>query len=619
LFLFLRSFPQSDQDSVEQGIDLSCEDLAMVTVLNRSVRRFWVFLLLSVWAAVSLTACNPQNFKTQAAQVTQLIARTPSGPKTFNYAMNDSSPNIFSFTVDAMIGTNAKGDLEPGLIESWKVSDDKLRVTLKLREGMKWSDGQPITIDDVMFTFQEVLLNPKIPTTARSIFEIGDKREVPMLRKVSDREVEFTLPEPFSPILRAFSQSTLLPAHALRKYVNELDEKGNPKFVSTWRIDSDPTQVVSNGPYRITSFIPSQRVIFERNPYYWRKDDQGNIQRIVWQIVENSDTALVQFRSGGLDVLNIGPASFQLLKRGDRRGNYTIYNGGPDAGTGFIAFNLNKGKRNGKPLIDPSKSRWFNTKEFRQAIAYGIDRTKMINNIFRGLAEPQDSLVAVQSPYYLSRKEGLKYYDYNPEKARELLKSAGFKYNDRSELLDSDNKRVRFTLNGPAGGRTGEQILSQIKQDLAKIGIQVDTQQIDFGTIVEKTSNTLDFECIYLGFGNDVEPNSVANLWQPDGTSHLFNQKPQPGQAPVEGRVIADWEAEIGQLFTQAAREYDDAKRKQLYAKVQQIAQEQVPMIHLVNSLGLSAIKNNIQGIDLSMLNYEYALWNVGRLKIVGD
>ncbi len=595
----------------------------MLTVLKRSVRQFWVLVFLAFWAATSLTACNPQNYKTQAAQVMQLIARTGSGPKTFNYAMNDSSPNIFGFTYEGILGTNAKGDLEPGLAESWKVSDDKLRVTLTLREGLKWSDGEPLTVEDVLFTFQEVFFNPKIPTNARSAFEIGDNRALPTLKKISDRQVEFTLPEPFSPILRSIGQSTLLPAHALRQSVKELDEKGNPKFVSTWRIGTDPNKVIVNGPYRITSFVPSQRVIYERNPYYWRKDEQGKqlpyIERIVWQIVENSDTALVQFRSGGLDLLNIGPSSFQLLKREDKRGKFTIYNGGPDAGTTFIAFNLNRGKRDGKPLIDPSKSRWFNTKEFRQAVAYGIDRNKMINNTFRGLAAPQDSPVAVQSPYYLSPKEGLKIYDYNPEKAKQLLKSAGFKYSDRGELLDSENKRVRFTLSGNSGSRVVEGLLSQIRQDLAKIGIQVDSQIIDFGTIVEKTSNTLDFECVFLGFGNDVEPNSVANLWQPEGASHLFNQVPQQGQAPVEGRVVADWEAEIGRIFTQAAREYDDAKRKALYAKMQQIAQEQVPMIHLVNGLGLSAIRNNVKGVELSTLNYELSLWNAGRLKVVND
>lgn len=588
---------------------------------NQGWRRFLGLVFLAFWIAVSLTACNPQNYKTQAAQVMQLVARTGSGPKTFNFAMNDSSPNIFGFTFEGLMGTNAKGDLEPALAESWKVSDDKLRVTITLRDGLKWSDGQPLTVDDVMFSFQEVYFNPKVPTLVRSSFEIGDSRALPTIKKVGDRQVEFTLPEPFSPILRSIAAGVVLPAHMLRKTVNEIDANGVPKFVSTWRIGTDPNQVVVNGPYRITSFVPSQRVIYERNPYYWRKDAQGNqlpyIERIVWQIVENADTALMQFRSGGLDLIDIGPASFQLLKREDKRGKFTIHNGGPEAGTSFIAFNLNKGRRKGKPLIDPNKSRWFNTKEFRQAVAYGIDRRTMITNIYRGLATPQNSPVALQSPYYL--KEGLKSYDYNPEKAKELLKSAGFQYNAQGQLLDSKGNRVRFTLNGNSGSRIVEGILAQIKQDLSKIGMQVDTQIIDFGTLVERITNTLDFECVFLGFGNDVEPNSVANLWQPDGASHLMNQKPQPGQAPIEGREIADWEAEIGRIFTQAAREYDESKRKALYSRFQQIAQEQLPLIHLINPLALSAVRNTVQGVELSTLYYEQSLWNIYGLKVIDD
>jgi peptide/nickel transport system substrate-binding protein len=595
----------------------------MLKVFNRSWRRFLGLAFVVGWAVAALTACNPQSFKTQAAQVTQVVARIGTNPKTFNFALNESSPNVFALTYEGLIGTSGKGELQPGLAESWKVSDDKLKVTLTLRDGLKWSDGQPLTIEDVLFTYNEIYFNPKIPTNVRSVFEIGDKRELPKVAKVGDRQIEFTLPEPFSPILRSIGSGVVLPAHALRESVTTLNEKGTPKFVTTWRVDSDPQKVVVSGPYRLAAYVPSQRVVYERNPYYWRKDDKGQqlpyVPRVVVQIVENPDTALMQFRSNGLDMLDIGPSSFQLLKREVKRGKFTIFNGGPDAGTSFLAFNLNKGKRNGKPLIDPIKSRWFNTKEFRQAIAYALDRNKLINNTYRGLAAPQDSPIAVQSPYFRSRQDGLKYYDYNPEKAKELLKSVGFKYNEQGQLLDSEGNRVRFTLNGNTGSRVVESVLAQARQDLAKIGIQLDAQQIDFGTLVERISNTLDFECIFLGFGNDVEPNSVANLWQPDGSSHLYNQKPQPGQAPIEGREIPEWDAEIGRIFTQAAQEYDESKRKALYARFQQVVQEQVPMIHLVNALTLSAVRDQIQGVEISPLYYDQSLWNVGRMQVITD
>lgn len=593
----------------------------MIAASGRGFWRFWIFAFLAGWIAIAVAACNPQDFKTQAAQTTQIVARMGSGPKTFNYAMNDSSPNIFGYTYAGLIDATGEGVLEPGLAESWKISPDKLKFLFTLRDGLKWSDGQVLNADDVIFTFKDIYFNPKIPTNVRSVFAIGESRALPVVKKVSDRQVEFTLPEPFSPFLRSVAAAVILPAHALRSAVTENDPKGNPKFISTWGTGTNPNEIVVNGPYRIAAYNPNQRIVYERNPYYWRKDAQGRqlpyIERVVSQIVESSDTALIQFRSGSLDVLDIGPTSFQLLKAGDKRGNFTIYNGGTSAGTSFMFFNLNQGKRNGKPLISPIKSRWFNTVEFRQAVAYGINRSAMINNIYRGLAEPQDSPVATQSPYYLSPKQGLKAYDYNPQKAKELLKSAGFKYDAQGQLLDSGGNRVRFTMNGNSGSRTVEALLSQVKGDLSKIGIQVDAQVIDFGTLVEKTAGTLDFDCVFLGFGNDVEPNSVANLWQPDGESHLFNQKPLTGA--IEGRVIADWEAEIGNIFTQAAREYDEAKRKALYVKMQQIAQEKLPLIHLVNSLAFSAVRNTVTGVELSPLNYEQTMWNVAKMQVIED
>lgn len=333
--------------------------------------------------------------------------------------------------------------------------------------------------------------------------------------------------------------------------------------------------------------------------------------------MESTDTAIIQFRSGGLDSLKITAATFSLLKREEKRGDFTIYNGGPDSGTTFMTFNLNKGQRNGRPLVNPIKSRWFNTVAFRQAVAYAIDRQTMINSILQGHGELQDSPISVQSPYYLSPKEGLKVYDYNPERSRELLLKAGFKYNAADQLLDADGNRVRFTMLTNAGSRRIEAIGSQIKQDLSKIGIQVDFTPIDFSTLVDKTSNALDWECYLGSITGSVEPHSGSTIWFLDGQLHAFNQKPQVGQAPISGQEFADWERKIERLYIEGAREFDEAKRKAIYAETQRIAQEYLPFIHLVNPLVLDVVRNRIQGVKVSSLYYEQVLWNVFELKVV--
>ena len=326
---------------------------------------------------------------------------------------------------------------------------------------------------------------------------------------------------------------------------------------------------------------------------------------------------MLQFRSGGLDSLGVSPEYFSLLKREEKRSNFTIYKDGPTPSTSFIAFNLNKGQRNGRPLVNPLKSRWFNTVAFKQAVAHAIDREKMNNNIFRGLGELQNSPISVQSPYYLSPEEGLKVYDYNLERAKELLLGAGFRYNNQGQLLDADGNRVRFTLITNAGNKIREAMGAQIKEDLSKIGLQVDFAPLAFNTLLDKLNNTVEWECYLLGFTGGVEPNDGANVWSINGGSHRFNQPAKAGQPPIIGREIAGWEQEIARLYIKGAQELDEAKRKAIYAETQRITQEYLPFIYLVNPLSMAAVRDRVQGIKFSALRG--TLWNIHELKVVNN
>lgn len=588
------------------------------------VSRFWCVLL---GLTLLLTSCNPTQLRTEAAQVSQLIISTISDPKTFNYVFNQEYPHVFLFTTEGLTTLNGiTAKIEPALAESWQISEDNKRITFTLRPGLQWSDGAPLTADDVIFTYQDVIFNPAIPTDFKDFLKVGASGVFPEIRKISDRQVEFVFPEPFAPFLSTTTGPStnsvgILPKHALAKFITTKDVKGKPVFLSTWGTDTDPQKIVVNGPYKIESYASSQRVIFRRNPYYWRKDEQGNrqpyIERIIWQIIESTDTSILQFRSRGLDVVEVSPENFSLLKREEERGDFTIYNGGPRFQKVFIAFNLNKGKRNNQPLIDPIKSRWFNTLKFRQAIAHAIDRQTMLNNVFRGLGNLQDSPIDIQSPFYLSPAQGLRVYEYNLSKARELLAKAGFKYNNKKQLLDAQGNRVRFSLITNAENKTRVAMGAQIKQDLSKIGIQVDYNPIAFNTLTDKLSNSLDWECHLLGFTGGIEPHDGANVWLPDGGLHSFNQKPLAGQEPITGREVADWETEIGNLYIKGSQELDQAKRKQIYAETQRLSQEYLPFIHLVSPLSLGAVRDRIQGVEYSALGAQGGtLWDKYKLRV---
>jgi peptide/nickel transport system substrate-binding protein len=584
------------------------------------IKHFWLPIILTSATALTLTSCNPANFKSADAQVPQLVSSILSDPKTFNYPLSQESPNVFPLTYEGLITQNPiTAKVEPALAESWQISDDKLKIVFTLREGLKWSDGQPLTVDDVVFTYNDIYLNEAIPTDVRDGLRIGVSRKLPSVRKVDERRVEFSVPEPFRPFLLS-TGSPILPAHTLQESVKTKDQNGRPTFLTKWGVDTPPSEIIVNGPYKIERYDTSQRVVFRRNPYYWRKDAQGNsqpyIERVIWEIVESTDTSLLQFRSGGLDTVGVSPDYFSLLKVQEKQGNFKIYNGGPTSSTSFVWFNLNKGKRDGKPLLDPVKSRWFNNVQFRQAVAYAIDRQTMINNTFRGLGLTQNSPISVQSPYYLSPKEGLKVYDYNQQKAKDLLLKAGFKYNN-NQLVDSQGNRVRFSLLTNAGNKIREAMGSQIKQDLSQIGIQVDFTPLAWNTFTDKVSNSLDWEASLMGLTGGLEPNDGANVWATEGGLHMFNQKPQAGQKPIQGWEVAPWEAEIGNLYIQAARELDEAKVKAIYAETQRITQENLPFIYLVNPYSMSAVRNRFEGIKFSALGG--AFWNIEQIKVTED
>ena len=590
--------------------------------IDNDWRLYWrktLIILSIVLLGLTLLGCYPLRFKTKAASVPQVVSSVLSDPKTFNSVLSNESPNIFGMTFQGLTTQNSlTAEIEPALADSWEISDDRLRFIFTLRQGLKWSDGEPLTADDVVFTYNDLYYNEKIPTSVRDTLRIGKNRAFAKVRKIDDRRVEFILPEPFAPFLRTTAQD-ILPAHSLRHTLKEGTD-GNLEFLSTWSTNTPPQEIIGNGPYKLVSYTTSERLIFERNPYYWRQDDRGNsqpyIEKVIWEIVESQDTSLLQFRSGSLDYLGVSPDTFELLKQEEKRGNFTIYNGGPAPGTTFIAFNLNKGRNadDQTPVVDPIKSRWFNNLAFRQAVAYGLNRQRMINNTFRGLGEPQTSHISVQSPYYIAPEDGLTVYDHNPEKAKELLLNAGFQYNQENELLDREGTQVRFTLITNSGNKTREAMGAQIKQDLSKIGIKVDFQPISFNALVAKLTDSLDWDCHLIGFGGGIEPNGGATLWAPDGRLHVFNQPRQPGQTPLVGREIAPWEAKLGELYIEGAQELDESKRKAIYAQAQRLVQEYVPVIHLVNPLSLAAVRDRIEGVQYSALGG--AFWNLYELKI---
>lgn len=580
--------------------------IALKKIWNRRSRRLIGFIL-----ALALVSCLQPRASQMPGSASQIILSGLAEPNSFNPPLMQEGSEILIYLYEGLVRENDRGEIEPALAESWEISSDRRQIFFTLRKGLKWSDGEPLTADDVVFTYDEIYKNPAIPSPAKDLLRIGKSREFPTARKLDDWRVEFILPEPFSPFLR-ITKMVILPAHALRYYIREKDDSGRHLFLSAWGTDTAPKQIVSNGPYRLESYIPGERITFKKNPYYWRKDDRGRsqpyIDRIVQITVDNDGAALIQFRSGVLDFMYVNPDYFALLKKEEKRGKFTIYNGGMQAHTTVLTFNLNQGRRNGRPLVDPIKSRWFNTVAFRQAVAYSIDRQRLLNILFRGLGTLPNSQIAEVSPYYLSPEAGLPVYEYNIHKAKHLLARAGFRYNEKGQLLDRANNRVRFTLTYAVADRTSQNMALLIQEDLSRIGMQVDLHPLAVELVVDKLMNTMDWECQILGlFPIVIEPHDTVTFWYPESYWHFFNRQAQAKQTPVTGRRVAAWEQNIADLYLEGSATGDEKKRQHIYAKTQKLTQEYVPFIYLVNSLSMVAVRDRIQGVKYSAFQHPFA------------
>ena len=221
------------------------------------------------------------------------------------------------------------------------------------------------------------------------------------------------------------------------------------------------------------------------------------------------------------------------------------------------------------------------------------------------------------SPYYLSRAQGLPFYDYSPQKARAIFTEAGFKYNEQNKLVDDRDNPVRFTLITNSGNKIREALGTQIKQDLALIGIEVDFTPIAFSLLIDRIDNSLQWDGLLIGFTGGIEPNDGANFWAVDGGSHIFNLNPKKGKQQITDRQVADWEKKIDDLYIKAAQELNEVKRRQIYVESQKVTQEYLPCIYLVNALSLSAVKNRVKGIEYSPIAGPF--WNLHELTISAE
>lgn len=539
--------------------------------------------------------------------VDYLVSRTPAGkfggtlvtstigegPKTFNSwnSMDATSSQAADIMFDALVTTDAyTGEVIPKLAKSIKILPDNKTYIVELRHGLKWSDGKEITADDVCFTWNTIIFGGFGNTSTRDAMYIGS--QLPKIEKIDKYTVKFTTPKPFSPFLRQLSVP-IAPKHVLEP----VTKQGKRAFASFWSSNTNPSEFVTSGAFKLKEYVPAQRLVYVRNPNYYMIDEKAQklpyLDKYIILIVGDLNNELLKFKAGELDTVGLRGSNVALFKEKEKFSDYKIYNLGPNTGTIYFAFNLNTRKNEkGNYYVNPVKQKWFNDLNFRKAVDYALDRENMVFNISAGVAQPLFTPEPLSS-IYLNEKIA-KGHPRDIKKAKEYLEKSGF-YLKKGKLYDQNGNKVEFDLYTNAGNTERESIGVMVKQDLEELGMTVNFKPIEFNTLVSKLVNTNDFDAVIMGFtGSPLEPYGGKNVWYSNGTLHVFNQR----KTENDNKIIYPWEKQINDLFDRASLELDFDKRKNLYAQYQQIVYDQKPLIYLYSPLIITAIRNKFGNIN---------------------
>ncbi len=539
-------------------------------------------------------------------------------PKTFNLwvSAEASSSDAVGQLYDALLARNPyTQEWEGHLAELPKISADNLTWTFTLKPDLKWSDGQPITADDIIFTLDAVY-DEKVQTNMREGMLLdapdgkGGFKRVPLVyKKIDARIVEFKFPAPYAPA-REILSFPIAPKHKLYSSW----KSGQPtktQFNSTWGVNVDVKELVSSGPWLLDSYVPGQRLVYKRNPNYWKKGVDGKalpyLDRYVTLIVPDKNTLTLKFRAGDTDITEIQHTDYPSFKSGEKQGNYTTYDLGPSSTTNFISFNQNP--RSVVAKKQPWLIKAFRDTRFRQALAFAMNRQRIIDQVFVGLAQP---LYGPQSPWNKQfYTDKIAQYPYDPAKAKTLLQEMGLKDSNGNGILELDGHDLKFNILTNVENNQRKIMVAIVADDFRKIGLGATFTTINANTMFGKMDTKpqqgqpyppFDWQAAMFGFtGGGVDPINGRNIWSSTGNLHTWY--------PYQEKPDTKWEKEIDDIFREGAQEMDETKRKAMYDRWQQIVAEQQPLIYTVTPNSLAALRNKFGNIKPS--NAAGVLWNI--------
>jgi len=531
-----------------------------------------------------------------------LVVGQRAEPKTLNPLTATDAPSrevIGRMMADLVHINRVTQQTEPALASSWKLSTDGRSFTVKLRRGVRFSDGYPFSADDVVFSFR-LYLDEKIRSSNRDLLIIGGKPISAV--KIDDHTVRFDMSQPYAAAERIFDNLAILPEHLLRKSY----EQGS--FAQALTLNTAPDAIAGLGPFRLKQYLPGQRLVLERNPYYWKADRNHRrlpyLDEIAFLFVGNEDAQILRFQSGETNVISrFSPENYSALAREQQSRGYDLVDLGPSLEYNFLFFNLNELPADQFPAIS-RKQEWFRDVKFREAVSLAVDRQSIVKLVYNGRGTALWGNVTPGNKLWINRD--LPHPERSIPQAKELLKSAGFSWDQAGKLFDTLHNPVEFTIITSSSNAQRVKMATLIADDLAQLGMSVHVVPLEFRAVMDRVFQSTDYEAsVFALGGGDADPNGDMNVWMSNGSTHLWNMH--------ESKPATAWEAQLDALLNQQLVTLNYKKRKQLYDEAQAIIAHNLPFIFL-------ASPNVVVGATKQVANFRpaalepYVLWNVDEL-----
>jgi peptide/nickel transport system substrate-binding protein len=535
---------------------------------------------------------------------TYITGTSAGDAETLNWALaaDAASFDYVSFTMDGLVVFDNDLNMRlRWLAEPIEVSEDGLTYTLVLRDDLYWTDGTPLTSEDFVYTYKNILFSDWLPFNYKDDYRepvdgelefvdvvAVDKQTFQYVRQTVDPEFLYTVTDFWA-----------YPKHIVKKYEGDMDA-----FTQAEELNN-LTYTGNLGPYRFVEWVRNDKFVLERNPdYYLGQETKAPFfEKYVVKIFGTPAARQAALEAGDITSTGIDPLQVRKFKEMEGIVVHTT----PTSGYTLLSWNFRKNGWEG-----------FKKREVREAFAMSISKDAIIQSIWLGFADPAFSFIPAPSPWYVG--EGLKQYGVDPlydkEEAARKLESAGYPQED-GVILDKEGKPLKLSIITNSGNKVRESISFLVKQELSDIGVEVELNLLPWPTLLNQYlknkvpgseqgpafNNGPDavsekpWDLLIIGFGTDVNaPSGSSTFFTTDGGLNM-NGYSNP---------------RVDELFkkVKSKEALDPAVRREIYGELSTLMSEDLPVDFLAFPQANTGFQEKVKGIEPGIsMGYNYHLW----------